>query len=33
MANEKEKPTWLDIAHLIIDVGLLVVAILALVLK
>lgn len=34
MANQKkEKPTWLDIANLITNVGLLIVAILALILK
>lgn len=34
MADEKkEKPSWLDIANLIINFGLLVVAILALILK
>ncbi len=33
MAKKKEKPSWLDLANLIINFGLLVVAILALILK
>ncbi len=33
MAKKKEKPSWLDLANLIINFGLLVVAILALMLK
>ena len=33
MASKKEKPSWLDIADLIINFGLLVVAILALILR
>lgn len=33
MADKKEKPSWLDIGNLIINFGLLVVAILALIFK
>nr|DAL60511.1 MAG TPA_asm: Putative Holin-like Toxin (Hol-Tox) [Caudoviricetes sp.] len=33
MAKKKEKPSWIDLANLIINFGLLVVAILALMLK
>ena len=33
MAKKKEKPSWLDLANLIINFSLLVVAILALILK
>lgn len=33
MAKKKEKPSWLDLANLITNFGLLVVAILALILK
>ena len=33
MADQKNKPSWLDIANLIINFGLFVVALLALILK
>lgn len=33
MADKKEKPSWLDLANLIINFGLLIVAILALILR
>ena len=33
MAKRKEKPSWIDLANLIINFGLLLVAVLALILK
>lgn len=33
MADKKEKPSWIDLANLIINFGLLLVAVLALILK
>ena len=33
MAHKKEKPSWTDVANLIINFGLLLVAVLALILK
>lgn len=33
MAKKKEKPSWIDLANLIINFGLLLVAVLALILK
>jgi len=33
MANKKEKPSWIDLANLLINFGLLLVAVLALILK
>lgn len=33
MADKKEKPSWIDLANLIINLGLLIVAVLALILK
>ncbi len=33
MAKKKEKPSWLDVANLIINFGLLLVAVLALIFK